>query len=345
MKGTTRNSEITVLLKDINRRQYNQVTQPMLAATIDADNEFALGNLEYPLYLSPKIDGIRCLCHPEKGPVTRSFKAIPNKHIREHLQEYCDAELALDGELVGIRSDGTPMKFNETQSAVMSHGGKPDFKYYVFDLFNAPHTTYSARNTTLQVLCTIPEKYSVQLDDYYTGSLSLSSYIELVPQHLVHGALDIITLETSYLQAGNEGVMLRDPAWVYKSGRSTLKQQGLLKLKRFADAEGTIVDFEELMHNDNEQTRDEFGYAERSSHKDNLRPGDTLGALVVHTEEWGTFRIGSGFDMALREKIWKNRGMYAGVAVTFKYQKIGMQDVPRFPIFLGFRYDLEKDPE
>jgi len=56
------------------------INRPMLAVAIKD-----LDDLDYPLYVSPKLDGIRCLIHPELGPVSRKFKPIPNDHIRVSL--------------------------------------------------------------------------------------------------------------------------------------------------------------------------------------------------------------------------------------------------------------------
>jgi len=64
-------------------------------------------------------------------------------------------------------------------------------------------------------------------------------------------------------------------------------------------------------------------------------------------------RVGTGFDFATRQKIWHDNmcrydggewlpmtdGLDYGRKVTFKYQKHGMQDLPRFPVFKGFRED------
>lgn len=147
--------------------------------------------------------------------------------------------------------------------------------------------------------------------------------------------------------------MLRHPQGPYKNGRSTLRQQWLLKHKDWQDAEGTIIGFEERMHNANEDIKDNFGYAKRSSAKDGMQPTGTLGALILETP-WGELRVGTGFDDALRAEIWeRNEVKQVGEAewvvrgpqpdigrtITFKYQPFGMQDKPRFPVFLHFRED------
>lgn len=109
-------------------------------------------------------------------------------------------------------------------------------------------------------------------------------------------------------------------------------------MKPRGSAEGTIIGFTELMHNANEDLGDAFGRAKRSSNKDGMIPGDTLGALILMTE-WGVLDVGVGFSMKQRDDIWNDKAGHLGLSATFKYQKEGMQDLPRFPVYKGIRRD------
>ena len=91
------------------------------------------------------------------------------------------------------------------------------------------------------------------------------------------------------------------------------------------------------MHNANEATRNELGYIERSSHKDNLVGRGDLGALVLEMDDGRQFNCGTGFDDALRAEIWANADQYMGRMAKVKSFLIGVKDLPRFPVFLGFR--------
>jgi DNA ligase-1 len=133
--------------------------------------------------------------------------------------------------------------------------------------------------------------------------------------------------------------MLRDPQGIYKSGRSTLKQQILIKLKRLCDDEATIIGFEALNRNQNPKTLDAFGLAKRSSVSANKVPDNLLGKLQVRSTTFGDFSIGSGFDVDLRTHIWNNQEAYLGKVVCFKYQKVGTIVAPRHPIYKGLRGD------
>ncbi len=310
------------------------ITKPMLASTAKAED---LENLNWPALVSAKIDGIRCMIHPTLGPVTRSFKPVPNVHIREQLLIMAK-DSNLDGELIIVDPEkGGAIPFNAIQSGVMSRSGRPDFVFCAFDIFRAPDEPYLERFVDTEFIVDAIGHPRIQVV-HHTYVANAKEFMEIAAQHI---------------DQGYEGSMIRHLDGPYKSGRSTLKQGWLLKYKAWADAEGTIVGFEELMHNENPDLRDNFDRAKRSSHKANMVPANTLGALVLSTN-WGTLRVGTGFDASLRQEIWDRnmvkqlnegrwiiRGPQPDInrTVTFKYQAHGMQDKPRFPVFKGFRED------
>jgi DNA ligase-1 len=135
--------------------------------------------------------------------------------------------------------------------------------------------------------------------------------------------------------------MLRSPEGRYKFGRSTLKEGILLKWKRFHDDKAGIIGFEEKMHNANQAAEDELGYTKRSTSKVGMIPAGTLGALLVKNKTGVSFAIGTGFDDAMRKVIWESRDQHIGRLVTFTYQELSRYGVPRFPVFKGFRPEVE----
>lgn len=290
------------------------ITRPLLAATLED-----ISTLKFPVLATPKLDGIRTLKVSGKA-VTRTFKAIPNHHIRKLLEKHLPD--GIDGELM---TDGT---FNDIQSKVMSFDGEPDFTFYAFDYVKKDLSrTYRDRVADMQ------DKIE-KIDAPFR-------IVSLVPK-IVYDAKELLEYEESCLAKGFEGVMLRDPLGGYKCGRSTVKEQILLKMKRFHDAEAKVIGFEEKLHNENKQEKNEFGLSKRSSKKDGLVPADTLGALIVEDLKTGVkFGIGSGFDDDLKREIWSHQRKYKNKIVKYKYQSIGAKDAPRFPVFLGFRSKLD----
>lgn len=280
--------------------------------------EAKLIDIKFPCYASPKIDGIRCHIDVEDNKVvalTRANKPIPNELLRQKLIQsginYFDGELTL-GEPT------SPNVFRNTTSVVMSKE-HPDWDKIQFNVFDLAIKQYpfSIRKNMLDII-------------------QSKGFIRLVEQRLITNVIELSHFEEECLKKGYEGICTRSVDGFYKEGRSTLKEQKLLKIKRFKDAEAIVVGFEEKMHNENELTVNELGHAHRSSCKDAMIPADTLGALVVNMN--GTvFSIGSGFDNVTRDYIWANRDNLIGSIVKFKYFPVGVKDAPRFPIFLGFR--------
>jgi DNA ligase-1 len=299
--------------------------QPMLAAKLEPED---LARLQLPLFLSPKLDGIRLRIDPELGAVSRTHKPIPNQYIQSIVREHMSWMKFMDGEII-VGDITAPDVFNKTQSAVMTASEEPKFNYLVFDHWFHGETGYDLR------LDHLTDIVHVNFDKL----MESGNDVECLPQTIVRSIAEIEELEALYISQGYEGVILRSLRGKYKNGRSTIKEQHLMKLKRFQDAEAKVVGFEPLERNQNAAVKDVFGHQKRSSHKAGKVVDELLGNLIVEHETFGRFSIGSGFDVDTRTKIWQDKDRYLGQVVTFKYQTQGMKDKPRFPIFKGFRHD------
>ncbi len=290
--------------------------KPMLAATLEPSE---VHKIKFPVLVSPKLDGIRCLVREGKA-VTRSLKPVPNEHIRLML-ERPDLE-GFDGELA-VGPLTAPDLYNKTNSGVMSRSGQPDFCYHVFDMHNLPTTGFRERH--LEVRASLPS----------------TPLVQVVEHKLVESPEELLEAEAEYTAAGYEGMMGRSLEGLYKQGRSTLNQGWLWKLKRFLDAEAVIIGYEELYSNQNEAKVNALGHTERSSHKANLVPMGVLGALHCRTPEGVEFSIGSGFTMAERASLWIIRDTLPGQLAKYKFFAVGVKVAPRFPTWKGLRSPLD----
>jgi len=289
------------------------VSKPLLAATVKDPSK-----LRFPLLASPKLDGVRALVID--GEVySRSFKLIPNLHVQKLFGK--PQYNGFDGELI-IGSPHAQDVFHKTMSGVMSVDGEPDAKFHVFDDF-------LFLGVFQQRLESVSKRSRGIGDIFPVGHWSMSSQE------------DIDTFEQTVLAQGYEGVMLRDPLGHYKEGRSTEKEQILLKVKRFVDAEAVIVGFTEAMHNTNEAQVNELGTKERSHKKEGMVGKNMLGSIKVVTKEGVDFEIGTGFTEAQRIEFWKDRKNLLGKLVKYRSQEIGVKDRPRFPVFHGFRDKID----
>lgn len=290
---------------------------------------------------SPKLDGIRAVKHPTMGLVSRTLKPIPNRWIQYALRH--QGWDYLDGELVrGHWDEHLRFGYNDNQSAIMSEGGIFEFTYAVFDSVDEPTKAFWYRNgkaaEQIGSKDTIEEDFTV----YDNGpQVNCVFHVHHLHQYLARSIDDLLEYEQQTLALGFEGIIARDRGCRYKNGRATWIQQGMFKMKRFVDAEATIIGFEELYQNTNDPTKNALGYQVRSAHLAGMLPADTLGLVRVKGLNGNyadvEFSIGSGFDDGLRAKIWGNRDGYLGKVVKFKYQQCGAKDRPRQPIFLGFR--------
>jgi DNA ligase-1 len=130
-------------------------------------------------------------------------------------------------------------------------------------------------------------------------------------EHVRCDGFDHLRAELARVEAlGGEGLMLRQPGSAYAIGRSST----LLKVKTFHDAEARVV-----------------GHAPGTGkHK------GRLGALIVELSGGVQFNVGTGFSDAEREAPPK-----LGSVITFRYQELSNDGVPRFPSYVGERLDVE----
>jgi len=303
----------------------NLITKPMLASKAES-----LESVKFPVYASPKLDGIRCLTIPSDtdddamstqyvtgdgvSAVTRNWKPIPNNHIRTWLEANVPA--GFDGELM---VDGA---FNEVSSAIMAEDGEPNFYYNVFDYVKEDISTpFTRRLSELRA----------------AAMLIPGNHIRVVPQVLINNPIELKAFLDKCIEDGFEGAMIRSPSSPYKCGRSTEREGYLLKLKLFDDSEAIIEGSYVLMHNDNEATLDAFGRTERSQKKEGLVETDKLGGFHVRDLKTGIgFDIGTGYNDNQRREFLANRDKMVGKIIKYKYQGTTLEK-PRFPVFLGFR--------
>ncbi len=269
---------------------------------------------KYPMYLSEKLDGIRCIVFGGVG-YSRSLKPIPNASIQAYFKQHADILEGMDGELI-VGDKNAPDVFNQSTSGVMRQSGEPDFTFWVFDRFH-------------------PADYVTRIGKI---PIELPDRVRFLPSILVDNENEVNKFEAEFLAIGAEGVMLRDPDGIYKCGRSGTKNPELQKVKRFVDNEFEIIGFEPKYENHNEAKTNELGRTERSTAKDGLVAVDLMGALILRTKEGQIFSCGSGFNDQLRVQLWQQRDSLIGQLAKVKYFDVGTgYKTPRFPIFLGIR--------
>lgn len=296
--------------------------QVMLAASKIPE----ISELRFPLWSSPKIDGVRSVVL-EGVAVSRKMLAFGNIFLQEWAKTNEDALRGLDGELVV----GAPYSefddddvFNRTSGPVGRVSGQPDFSYHVFDRWNAQDGTLA-------------------VDRYEPLKGLVIPRVKLVTQTLIRSPEELKAEFARVLELGYEGLILKNPRGLYKNGRSTILEGTLLKWKEFADSEAQIIGWKQGQTNKNIAVKDALGHTKRSSAKSGKVLLEGLGSWLARDIYSGVeFRCGVTGDAKECAAQWDDRYNLLGKVMTYRFQKVGTVRKPRFSAMLRWRplFDL-----
>ena len=242
------------------------------------------GQADVRLYLvSEKLDGVRAFWDGQRL-LTRSGHAIaaPEWFVAGFPRQ------ALDGELWIGRGEFERLS-GVVRRQTADDAAWRDVRYLVFELPQAPGT-FRQRARALHELVSsagVPWLRAVE-------------QIEIGSRQALERKLDEVVL------AGGEGLMLHRADAAYVTGRSDV----LLKLKRWLDAEATVIGHQ----------------AGRGKY------AGMLGALRVRTAGGVEFMLGTGLSDALRRDPPP-----IGTQITFRYRALTDQGRPRFASFQRLR--------
>jgi DNA ligase-1 len=278
--------------------------------------------LKFPYMASVKLDGYRAF---SSGGIIRtsSGTVISNHHTRVL---FSGMEFdGLDGELI-VGPWNSREAFHNTSGPVRRATGMPEVRWYVFDDRTHPDKPFRHRLTdAMYRVAALREKGCTSID--------------IIPHHFVTDRIELAGYEKTALDTGFEGVMLRDPEGRYKFGRGTVKDNLLLKVKRFITEEATILALEEQVQNTNASGVDAFGDSKKSTSKDTQIGTGMVGAFVVSSDRWPEdFRISaSSLSHGERRHAWENPDEFVGELARFKYFPHGVVDAPRHGVFESLR--------
>ena len=164
-------------------------TKPMLAASLEN-----IDSIKFPVYVTPKLDGIRCL-KIDGNIVSRTFKPIRNAElaaaVKDLLPDGSDGELIMGG------------TFQNTTSMVMSADktiGNEKAYFYWFDyVLDDNKKTYLERIDDMK-------KFVEEHPEILTASPV--KIIPLIPIE-INTVEELMKYESKVLEQGFEGVMIR----------------------------------------------------------------------------------------------------------------------------------------
>ena len=248
----------------------------------------------FPCFTQPKLDGTRCVGIPGKGLFSRLRKTIPHmEHIIAELNRL-PPDLILDGELYT-----NELTFQEIVGLVKRETLKvgdlekqQKIKYHVYDLIQGD--SYEQRHCLLQALfASFSFQHLILVPTFHCGSEA-----EMKEQH------------ARFVADGYEGIMLRNPAGVYKNVRSV----DLLKYKEFFDDEYEVVGFKE---------------------GEGAEKGCVL--WTCKTEKGATFHCRPRGTREDRAELFQKGAAYIGKKLTVRFQELTDDGIPRFPVGIAFR--------
>jgi len=288
------------------------ITRPMRAVTMSS-----LDDIKFPVYVSYKLDGIRCIKVAGRA-LSKSMKPIVNAQLRA-LIEVPEIPDGFDGELW---AEG--MTFQEIESIVMTEDADvKGLKWYVFD-WASPFPFDS--------------RYRALIEEMRSGHCSSTQWIDYMKCLLIHDKNGLKESFNISLSVGGEGLIIRNPHAPYKCGQSTMTKQELVKWKPMVTGKAIVLCAVEEMKNNNPAFNSELGLAKRSHKKVNKVPAGTLGSLLVRDLDSGiVFNIGTGFDDEQKALLWARRDTLSGTIVEYESQKCGVKEAPRCPVFKRFR--------
>ena len=270
--------------------------KPMLAHKYDEKRI----NWSKPVYIQPKLDGVRCL-FTKDGAYSRTGKKFMNlAHIELALIPFFKqhADVVLDGELYNheLKND-----FEKIISLVRKQKPTADdrleaqqlVQFHCYDYIDGKYESYKTRMQNL-----------VTADLY--------DKVHYVPARLVDSYNYARDLHATYLREGYEGSIIRLDG-VYKHGRS----YDLMKFKDFSDTEATIIGYE-------------LGKGKRTG---------TLGKFIMLDDEGVEFGCppGKGYSYKDLAEMLNNIADYIGKRATFTYFQRTQAGSYRHPLFKCIR--------
>lgn len=171
--------------------------------------------VEWPVYVQPKLNGMRMLFDGNNGWSRGNKEIIPD--VINHLTMYTEG-FVLDGEL--MLPDNQLLQESMTAIKKFRPELSPKLIYHVYDIVDT-ELPYAKR-------------YQLILDICHRAPTN----VQIVPTEIAHNETEVMKFHKKFVKMGFEGTMVRNPSGSYEINK---RSYSLLKLKDFQDAEYRIV--------------------------------------------------------------------------------------------------------
>lgn len=295
--------------------------------------------LTYPLIGSFKLDGFRCEFY-ESQMRTASLKPFNNININEKFAPIVDfvrtepiLNPLLDGELLA-----PSFPFNKFSGIFRSDKMELplDTKFFMFDYvvndkFEEPFENRIKRIAKIVEL--FPDLITMVEQKVFNSPEEVVAYYEK--------ALSWIEEFEDEEHFVCDGLILRSPSGKYKTGRGTMKEGLIFKLKPYETFDQKIIGIEEGTNVDPnaEKKVNELGRSVTSKKKgDRILAGWAKNFIVMH-EGKTKLSVSIKETKEMKTYIWNHQDEYIGKTVEYKGLMIGAKDLPRHPVQVRMRED------
>ena len=275
---------------------HQMVLLPMLASSYEKEQLQA--KLTPKVFLQPKLDGVRMLINTKSGKIySRQGKELYASHI---------SEAVLDAKITEVEwIDGEGYSHNVGFQTIVGlvkrlergpedRQAKLGFQFHNYDCIMGA-----------------PFKHRYEILKHIHAGLKKSGHLRLVETHYIDKD-EINGFHSRFVKQKYEGSIIRlDNAVGYETNK---RSKSLIKNKDFLDAEFKIIGFQK--------------------EEGDINKPETLGAVLLVTEEGKEFSARPAMTQEERKHIWDNRDKYMGKLAVVKYQELTTGEnggVPRFP--------------
>lgn len=268
-----------------------------------------LDKLRYPVFVEPKIDGVRCLAICPQGGygkidfLSRSGHPLYNtKYIESELRERLQSRriehgIVYDGELF-YQSLKSTMSLVRAAVSTRDDSKISEMRYHIFDAI--PHLEWQTQSV----------RDPLAIRKIAGDIFGRGQYIKFVEHEEARDSKRVDEIYVAALQAGHEGVMVKNPVGLYIFDRT----DAWLKYKPDDTDIFQIV-----------------GVYPGDEHRSHL-----LGGLTVQSSDHATTNVGGGFSLLQRMEFLDRQAELIGKIIEVKFKERTSDGKLREPVFIGF---------
>lgn len=285
-------------VEDLDTLESRVLILPMLANKWEDRSH----HVKEPFYVQPKLDGVRMMVGRHNGELIMISRTGKRVHHLPHILE--ELKWLKEGEFMDGENYNGSITFEEItgmcRTTLESSASAKDLhmiQFHVFDCFNI-------------LKLDEPFKKRIEYLDKIFSTRKFNS-VHLVPSKLIQSRDLVLEYHSTFVQAGYEGVMVRDRNSKYALAK---RSNQLLKYKSFQTEEYPIVGAEEAK-------------------------GKDKGTVVwICQMPCGTrFSVRPRGTHAERSTWLQDSQRYRGKMLTVQFQNLTDGGIPRFPVGLGIR--------